>query len=131
MFYRFSPTFSSRSYHFAFKFNLMIPFELNVKSVRFCCYCFAYRCPIVPELVGGNSIFPPLISLTFSLRWIYWVTLVNKIIQVSGVQFDNTSSAHCVVCSPPQVKSPSVTIYPIFRQWNWIKSNLDNKGNYK
>ena len=37
------------------------------------------------------------------------VTLVNKIIQVSVVQFYNTSSVHCIVCSPPQVKSPSTT----------------------
>ena len=28
------------------------------------------------------------------------MTLVNKIIQVSGVQFYNTSSVYCVVCSP-------------------------------
>ena len=40
------------------------------------------------------------------------VTLANKIIQVSGAQFHNTSSVHCMACSPPQVKSPSVTIYP-------------------
>ena len=39
------------------------------------------------------------------------VTLVNKIIQVSGVQFYNTSSVHCIMCSPPQVTSPSNTIY--------------------
>ena len=39
------------------------------------------------------------------------VTLVNEIIQVSGAQFCNTLSVHCVVCSPPQVRSPSVTIY--------------------
>ena len=40
------------------------------------------------------------------------VTLINKIIQVLGVQFYSTSSVHCIVCSPPQVKSPSTTIYP-------------------
>ena len=31
------------------------------------------------------------------------VTLVNRIMQVSGAQFHNTSSVHCTVCSPPQV----------------------------
>ena len=40
------------------------------------------------------------------------VTLANKIIQASGAQFYNTSSVYCAVCSPSQVKSPSITIYP-------------------
>ena len=40
------------------------------------------------------------------------VTLVNKIVQVSRVQFYNTSSVYCIVHSPPQVKSPSITIDP-------------------
>ena len=43
-----------------------------------------------------------------------WVTLINKIIQISGVQFYKTSSVYFIVCSPPQVKSPSITIYPTF-----------------
>ena len=37
------------------------------------------------------------------------MTLVIKIIQVSGVQFYNMSSLYCIVCSPPQVKFPSIT----------------------
>ena len=32
------------------------------------------------------------------------VTLVNKIMQVSGVQSSNMSSIYCIVCSPPQIK---------------------------
>ena len=40
------------------------------------------------------------------------VTLVNKIIEVSGVQFYNTSSEHCIMCLPPQVKSPCIPMYP-------------------
>ena len=44
--------------------------------------------------------------------------LVNKIILVSGVQFHNTSFVFCVVCSPPWVKSPSITIYPPFPSGN-------------
>ena len=40
------------------------------------------------------------------------VTLVNKILQVSGAQFYNTSSVYCTVCSPPQVRPPSTTTYP-------------------
>ena len=46
------------------------------------------------------------------------VALVNKIIQVSGVQFYKTSSVYCIVCSPPQVKSPSTTIYPLIPSSN-------------
>ena len=33
---------------------------------------------------------------------------------VSGLLFSNTSSACCTVCSPPKVKSPSITTYPPF-----------------
>ena len=36
------------------------------------------------------------------------VSQVNTIIQVSGIQFYSTSSAHCVVCSATQVKSHSI-----------------------
>ena len=39
------------------------------------------------------------------------VTLVNKIVQVSGAQLHNTSPVYCIVCSPPKVKSSSITIY--------------------
>ena len=42
------------------------------------------------------------------------VTLVNTIMQVSGVQFYNTSSVYCTVCSPPQVKLSSIVIFPPF-----------------
>ena len=38
------------------------------------------------------------------------MTLVNKFIWVSTVQFCGTSSAHGIVCPPPKVKSSSVTI---------------------
>ena len=38
------------------------------------------------------------------------VTLVNKLIQVSSVQFSNTSFVYCIVCSSPKVKSPFLTI---------------------
>ena len=31
------------------------------------------------------------------------IILANKIIQVSSVQFHNTSSVNCIVCSPPQL----------------------------
>nr|KAF6374287.1 hypothetical protein mPipKuh1_009510 [Pipistrellus kuhlii] len=39
------------------------------------------------------------------------LTLVNKITWVSGAQLHSTSSVHCVVCSPLQVKSLSITTY--------------------
>ena len=39
------------------------------------------------------------------------VTVVTKIIQISGAQLHSTSCVHFIVCSSPQVKSPSVTIY--------------------
>ena len=40
------------------------------------------------------------------------VTLGNKIIQVSGAQFYNTSFVHCIMHSPPKVKSLFIIIYP-------------------
>ena len=42
------------------------------------------------------------------------VTLVNKIIWVLGVQFYNTLSVYCIVCSPPNVQFPFITVYPPF-----------------
>ena len=57
------------------------------------------------------EIFVPLKIFFLFIKFI-GVTLVNKIIQVSGAQFHNTSFVHWTVCSPPQVKSPSITIYP-------------------
>ena len=43
------------------------------------------------------------------------MTLVNKIIQVSGAQFHNTSSVHYIVCSPTQwslLPSPFTFLIP-------------------
>ena len=40
------------------------------------------------------------------------VILVNKIIQVSGAQFYNTSFVHCMVCSSPQVHHHLFPLYP-------------------
>ena len=42
------------------------------------------------------------------------VTLANKILQASRVQFYNSSPVYCIVCSPLKVQSPSITIYPPF-----------------
>ena len=39
------------------------------------------------------------------------MAIIKKIIQVSGAQFYNMSSLHCIVCSPSQVKSLPITIY--------------------
>lgn len=36
-------------------------------------------------------------DILFFFFLIYWVTMVNKIIKVSNVQFYSVSSAHCVV----------------------------------
>ena len=62
----------------------------------------------MPETKGG-----PRASFFFKIDFI-GVTLVNKIIYVPGVQFHNTPSVYCIVCSPPQVKSPATTIYAPF-----------------
>ena len=57
------------------------------------------------------------VILLFSIELI-GVTLINNIIQASGVQFYHTSSAYCTVCSPPQVKSPSIAVHPHFTLLN-------------
>ena len=41
------------------------------------------------------------------------MTLVNKFMLASGVQFYNMSSVYCTMCSPPQVKSLSINIFLI------------------
>ena len=53
-----------------------------------------------------------IIYYFFNLIEFVEVIVVHKIIQVSGVQFYKTSPVYCTVCSPPKVKSPSITIYP-------------------
>lgn len=57
------------------------------------------------------SLSPPPRSLFLFIEFT-GVALVNTIIQVSGAQFYRTSSVQCVVCSPPQVQSPSINTGP-------------------
>ena len=52
-----------------------------------------------------------LFCCCFSVIECIGVALVNMVVHVSGVQFYNTPSVHRIVCSPPKVKSPSVTLY--------------------
>ena len=42
---------------------------------------------------------------------VFGVTLVQKVTQVSSVQLQNTPSVHCIVCSPPRVKSPVTAFF--------------------
>lgn len=42
------------------------------------------------------------------------VTLVNRMLQVSCIQFCNTPSDYCIVCSLSKGTSPSVTVFPLF-----------------
>ena len=44
----------------------------------------------------------------FLLNVLGWHWLIK--LYVSGAQFYNTSSVYCIMCSPPQVKSLSITI---------------------
>ena len=61
--------------------------------------CFS---PSPPPLLFLKSI---LKNLKFFIEFIR-VRSVNKVIWMSSVQFYNTSSVYCIVCLPPQVKSP-------------------------
>ena len=57
-----------------------------------------------------------MLPLTYRFLFLFFliefigVTLLNKIIQVSDIQFYDLSSIHCIGCSPPHVKFPSVTV---------------------
>ena len=53
-------------------------------------------------------------SFNFLIEFIEWGSIVSKVMQVAEVQFYNIPSVYCTVCSPPEVKSPSITIYPSF-----------------
>ena len=46
------------------------------------------------------------------LYWMQGVTLVNKMIQVSGVHFCNTASVHCIACSPLKLTRPLSPLTP-------------------
>ena len=62
--------------------------------------------PLLPVFLSNRS---PVFFIEFIS-----MTLVNKSIQVSSVQVNKTSSAHCIVRSLPQIRSLSVPIYPPF-----------------
>ena len=49
------------------------------------------------------------IDESFYIKFI-GMSLVNKIIQVSGVHFYDTWSVYCFMCTPPKVKSSSIII---------------------
>ena len=55
-----------------------------------------------------------------------WHWLID--FQVSGVLFYNTSSVYCIVCSPPQVKSPSITIYHFFSFFYLLPYPLNSRS---
>lgn len=66
-----------------------------------------------------QCIFPNQnIFISFTINLIYFfikfinVSLVNTIIEIWGVQFYNTSSVCYIVWSPPQAKSPFITVCP-------------------
>ena len=58
---------------------------------------------------GGHSNTRRTYFLKLFIEFI-GVILVNKIIYTSDVQFYNTSLVYCIVCSPPKLESPSITI---------------------
>ena len=60
------------------------------------------------DIITGQWQFHELHILFY---WINGVTYVNKTTQVSSVQLSNTSAAHRIVCSLPEVNSPSATIH--------------------
>ena len=69
--------------------------------------------PPPTTLLATTNLFPISTSLFLSLFiefiGVNWFTTI----QVSGVQHYNASSVHCTVCSPPQVRSPSGSTFPV------------------
>ena len=55
------------------------------------------------------------------------MTRIKEIMWVSGVQFYTTSFVHCIVCLPPQAKSPVSTVYLPFTVSYLIISILSKK----
>lgn len=70
---------------------LSVQLEIKYSCCRFW-YCL--------KILSFQLFFPPFVEFI-------WMTLVNKTVQVSGVQFHNTSSVPSIVCSAPQLKLPS------------------------
>lgn len=56
-----------------------------------------------------NRDYGYIVFLSFLIKFIR-VTLVHRVIEVSGVRFYDTSSIHYIVCPPPKVTSSSITI---------------------
>ena len=81
---------------------------------EFPCALLVFDLILVCGMLKMRSTFLTHLFLFFFLIEFIGVILVNKLIQVSGAQFYNTASEHCVVCSPlppAQVKSQPITIY--------------------
>ena len=65
-------------------------------------------CPELQTLTNeSKSIF--VFKFCFLLNLLEWHWLIK--LYRFHVQFYNTSSVHCIVCSPHKIKSPSITIY--------------------
>ena len=75
------------------------------------------RCKLIKSLTASGKPHGMGFFSFFFLIGFIMVTLVNKIIRVSGAQFHNTSSVHCIVCSPPQVKGMSFFPESEYKAW--------------
>ena len=87
----------------------------NIVAIMLYVHYYENRLPFSFRLSPKFSLFSLIMKIIFFsfiyFYWICWGDIVNKITQVSGVQCYTTSSVYCTVCSPPLVKSPSITIY--------------------
>lgn len=61
---------------------------------------------------AGTEVSWTDIKILFQMEFI-GLTLVNKAIQVTNIQLYNSSSAHCILCSPPTVKTLPPLIPPL------------------
>lgn len=73
-----------------------------------------FTCQAMSSVFRDESIFLKAehFLFYFYFYWICWVTLVNKILQVSGVQCCNTPSVCWIVCWLPSPFIPSLAASP-------------------
>ena len=64
------------------------------------------------------KISPQELGYFFFIIKLIGVTLINKTIYISNVQFYDTSSVYCIVFPPPKVKFPPITIHSTPSYWS-------------
>ena len=89
-----------RNWHTVFHSKLAVPVYIPISSEWG--FLFLLSILVITCLVDNGLLTSMKWHLIVVFTEFIAVTMVNKIIYVSAVQFYNTSSVYCIVCLPPK-----------------------------